>query len=88
MRFQELWRGIKKEREKIEKKSKVEEPRFKTKQNSNLKSIFLILEERGARGLIEKDLLFLLEDRDWIRICLVKEKFSPLIIKEKSSIGT
>jgi len=22
--------------------------------------------------LIEKDLLFLLEDRDWIRICLVK----------------
>jgi hypothetical protein len=45
MRFQELWRGIKKEREKIEKKSKVEEPRFKTKQNSNLKSLFLILEE-------------------------------------------
>lgn len=31
MRFKELWKGIKKEREKIEKKSKVEEPRFKMK---------------------------------------------------------
>ena len=26
----------------------------------------------GAKGLIEKDFLFLLKDRDWIHICLVK----------------
>ena len=45
MRLKELWKGIKKEREKIEKKEKVEEPRFQTKTNSNLKRIFLILEE-------------------------------------------
>jgi hypothetical protein len=43
---------------------------------------------RGKGISIEKEFLFFLEDRDLIRICLVKEKFSPLIIKEKSSIGT
>lgn len=43
---------------------------------------------RGKGISIEKEFLFFLEDRDLIRICLVKEKSSPLIIKEKSSIGT
>ena len=30
--------------------------------------------KNGAKGLIAKDFLFLLEDRDWIHICLVKRK--------------
>ena len=49
MRLKELWKGIKKEREKNRKK-------------------------RNEIMNINKDLLFLLEDRDWIRICLVKIK--------------
>ena len=43
---------------------------------------------RGKGIDIEKDFLFLLEDRDLIRICLLKEESSPLIINGKSSIGT
>lgn len=43
---------------------------------------------RGKAIDIEKDFLFLLEDRDLICICLVKEESSPLIINGKSSIGT
>jgi len=43
---------------------------------------------RGKGISIGVLLLILLEDRGLIRICLVKEKSSPLIINEKSSIGT
>ena len=72
--------------EKKEIKKKVEEPGFKMQKLKLKKDPSFWMRGKGIS--IEKEFLFFLEDRDLIRICLVKEKSSPLIIKEKSSIGT
>ena len=68
----------KKIRKKKVNKNAVEESRFQTNK-------FLIEKDlsdsrrMGAKGWIEKDFLFLLEDRDWIHICLVKRKKNILL---------
>ena len=65
--------------EKKEIKKKIEEPGFKMKKLKVKKDPSFWMRGKGIS--IEKEFLFFLEDRDLIRICLVKEKSSPLIIK-------
>jgi len=77
---------MKEKKKKKVNKNVVEESSFQTKKwKLDWKGSFWLL-KNGANGLIVKDFLFLLEDRDWIHICLVKRKkksSSLRIIKRK-----
>jgi len=59
MGLKELWKGKNRKKKKSVKNRRTQIPNEK-KFKLEMKRIFLIREEWGAKGLIEKDLLFLL----------------------------